>query len=143
VCETCANRPVAGEKVVTPSAIVQLTFKCRYIYPSTPATKKSLPNGHLIEAPNGHAETTEGEETQNSSDEKRDIKDVIEDVTDVVVDKAEKMVGQKGKEAIAKPEYAPNGYAHAPHWPLVSLFLALLSEANGSATETSLLRLVG
>jgi translocation protein SEC63 len=107
---------VAGERVVTPSAIVQLTFKCRYIYPSTPVSKE-LPNGHLIDGPNGHADT-EDEKKEDSSNERRDSKETAEDVKDAVVDKAEKLVGQKGKDA-AKPVYPSNGYAHAPHWPLV------------------------
>lgn len=116
-----ADRSVAGEKVVTPSAIVQLTFKCRYIYPSTPVAKNTVPNGHLVDGPNGHADTT----PDDTSDEKRDVKDVAEDVKEIVAEKAEKVVGLKGKEAVAKPEYAPNGYAHAPHWPLVSLVFIL------------------
>jgi len=102
---------------VTPSAIVQLTFKCRYIYPSTPVSKE-LPSGHLIDGPNGHTESAE-ETKEDSSDEKRDLKAVAEDVKDAVVDQAEKVVGTKGKDA-TKPEYPANGYAHAPHWPLVS-----------------------
>lgn len=107
---------MAGEKVVTPSAIVQLTFKCRYIYPSTPISKE-LPNGHLTNVPNGHVDSEESKD--ESSDEQRDVKEELENVKDAVADKVEKVMGQKGKDA-TKPEYAPNGYAHAPHWPLVS-----------------------
>jgi hypothetical protein len=77
--------------------------------------KKSLPNGHLSEFPNGDVETSKNE----TSDEKSDITAKLEDVKEAVVDKAEKTIGQKGKDT-PKPEYAPNGYAHAPYWPLVS-----------------------
>lgn len=114
---------MAGEKVVTPSAIVQLTFKCRYIYPSTPVSKE-LPNGHLSDIPNGHVDSDENKD--DSSDEKRDLKAAVVDAKDAVLDKAEKVTGQKGKEAV-KPEYPANGYAHAPHWPLVCLILLEIS----------------
>lgn len=96
---------------------MQLTFKCRYIYPSTPVSKE-VPNGHLIDGPNGHAELAE-DKKEESSDEKKDLKGIADDVKDAVVDKAEKVIGQKGKDD-AKPVYPANGYAHAPHWPLVS-----------------------
>jgi len=88
-----------------------------------------MPNGHLIDGPNAHAESEE-ETKEDSSDEKRELKDVAEDVKDAVVDKAEKVVGTKGKDA-AKPEYPANGYAHAPHWPLVSPAHLYMRTTNG------------
>lgn len=112
-----------GEKVITPSAIVHLTYKVRYVYPTTSIPKDQLPNGHVAQ-PNGTHDSDEkkttGDATENGADVK-EIKEKVEDVKDAVVAKKDKILGQKGKEAAPKIDYPPNGYAHAPHWPLVSL----------------------
>lgn len=113
---------VTGEKVITPSAIVHLTYKCRYVYPSTTVPKSQLPNGPVT-LPNGDHDSdgkkSADDVTENGTDEK-EIKEKVDDVKDAIVAKKDKLLGQKGKEATPKIDYPPNGYAHAPHWPLVS-----------------------
>lgn len=137
--DECLNGPVPGEKIVTPSAMVQLNFRCRYIYPDTPSSggsegKSSLPNGHV--ATNGDREDINAEPKSTGAvddavdrvDEKTngDIKQQISDAKEVIAEKVEsakegvKQVGQKGKaKSAVKEKIVPNGYAHAPHWPLV------------------------
>jgi hypothetical protein len=80
----------------------------------------------MSDVPNAHAESTS--DNADPTDEKGDIETVVDDVKEAVAEKAEKIIGQQGKDATAKPEYAPNGYAHAPHWPLVSLSEAVIHD---------------
>lgn len=83
--------------------------------------KSQLPNGHLS-LPNGDHDDDEKKSTEeagvNGTGEE-EIKEKVEDVKDAIVAKKDKALGQKGKDAAPKIDYPPNGYAHAPHWPLV------------------------
>jgi translocation protein SEC63 len=142
---------VPGEKVVPPSSVVQLICRLRYVYPTTSTTTASttgLPNGiaahseskgdavksesaepadYVAEVEDAVAKVTEDEETV---DEKAEIKKQVEELKEKIVngsekkaEKVEKEVGTKGKaESKSERKWAPNGYAHAPRWPLVSDF---------------------
>jgi translocation protein SEC63 len=141
---------VPGEKVVPPSSVVQLICRLRYVYPTsstTGASTTALPNGSaahsdpkagavksesaeptesVAEVEDAVTKVTEGEETV---DEKAEIKKQVEELKEKVVNgsenagKLEKEVGTKGKaESKSERKWAPNGYAHAPRWPLVSNF---------------------
>jgi translocation protein SEC63 len=127
--------------VVTPGSMVQLNYRCRYVYPGTPratAPKTSLPNGHVDADRARDTDSVQAvEDAVEKVDEKADetingmtngdVKEKISEVKDIVIEKAElaaekvKQVGQKGKSKVgSKEKIIPNGYAHAPHWPLVS-----------------------
>lgn len=147
---------VTGEKVITPSAIVHLTYKCRYVYPTTSVPKSQLPNGHLA-LPNGNhdsgkKDTAEEAEADGASgadveSEKPNVKDKVEGAKEAIADTKSKVVGQKGKEATAKVNYPPNGYAHAPHWPLVRslIYFGHIKDTADpeTAKEAPLLRALG
>lgn len=111
--------------------MVQLNYRCRYVYADTPRnsaapSKSSLPNGHL---PNGNEKSEAVDGVVGD-----DVKEKISEAADVVLEKAAavtekvKQVGQKGKSKSAgsSEKVVPNGYAHAPHWPLVSAGLSSL-----------------
>ena len=75
------DHPVPGERVVSPSSIVNLNVRLRYVYPTTSSSKpaKALPNGdHIKSESNGDAkpdltEKIEGASTDvNAKDEKAD-----------------------------------------------------------------------
>jgi hypothetical protein len=129
---------VTGEKLVSPGSIVNLAFKARYVYPTTPRdvvarpkveSQAILPNGDGPEekvksaAPNDAvdvAEKVEGGVSNGDVKEKiEEVKDVILEKTQEIVEKAEKKVGRKGKVE-EKKEWKSNGFAYAPHWPMVS-----------------------
>lgn len=119
------ERSVAGEKLVTPSSIVQLSIKCRYVYPTTSTTsprpsdkKLALPNGdHVENGDTAKAESVSEIEdaviTVEVDDEKSDIKEKVTELKETIV----KGVGRKGKPEAAQRSYRSNGYAHAPRWP--------------------------
>ncbi|RXK35529.1 hypothetical protein M231_07208 [Tremella mesenterica] len=135
---------VSGERQITPSAIVKLTWKCRYVYPSTPlttSTTEKSSNGHMHL--NGHtkeekssvdddADDTKdsvaaveeaidkvGEESQ---DEKiiinGNVKEKVEEVKEIIVEKVQKRERSKGDTVNSEDkQWNSNGYAHAPRWP--------------------------
>ena len=136
---------VVGEKVVTPSSIVQIAFQCRYVYPTTPSTtasrvisekpKLALPNGDS-HSENGNAtqaeSVTEVEDAVPSIDtEKVPNEEKVADLKEAIVDK---VVARKGKIA-EKRNFPPNGYAHAPRWPFVSPTLSLVFVVLIRATQ--------
>ncbi|OCF32886.1 translocation protein SEC63 [Kwoniella heveanensis BCC8398] len=98
---------VAGEKLVTPSSIVELTYKCRYVYPTTPISLLSKPRPLL---PNGDI---------NEEPEDGTAGDVAEAADQAEGEKEKPAVKDKGGEdkQSRKVEVPPNGYAHAPYWP--------------------------
>ncbi|WVR05699.1 hypothetical protein IAU60_002723 [Kwoniella sp. DSM 27419] len=124
---TEAEFKVADENLVTPSSIVELTYKCRYVYPTTPIALLSKPRS-MVPVDHGDAKAAEKEPTTDSvSDIEDSVTKVTEeksekgtslpvDLKEKIVEKAEKRFGTKGKEA-RKVEVPPNGFAHAPHWP--------------------------
>lgn len=103
---------VVGEKVVTPSSIVQLAFSCRYIHPSTPSSIKAVPPKPKL-LPNGDSHDEKTEPLAGVEDET--LAEKVNGITKEVVEKA---VGRKGK-VDEKKLWAANGYAHAPRWPQV------------------------
>lgn len=117
-----ANLVVAGEKLVTPSSIVSLTFQARYVYPTTSTTGPTA-NGKVegtSEAvePNGDGKA-EGEMQQATSEIEKTAEDAKEKVVEVV--EKTKSVGRKGKQGDKEEKtWASNGFAYAPRWPQVS-----------------------
>lgn len=132
---------------MTPSSIVQLSFRCRYLYPTSPSSAspslKLLPNGDTHEngAPekavtnseNGDGALTESvaevedaveavaEKEADGKESSGDVKEKVPELKEAVVAKRDTRqveIGTKGKKE-EKKVYPPNGYAHAPHWPLV------------------------
>ncbi|KAI9635000.1 Sec63 Brl domain-containing protein [Dioszegia hungarica] len=116
-----AEFKVEGEKVVSPSSIVSLNFRVRYVAPSASKRKSiSVPNGDVPAGSNGDVEKA----VQAISDEEKDIEegantdlkekvgDLKEKIADVVSDKT----GKKDEKEKEK-EWEKNGYAHAPFWP--------------------------
>nr|XP_019011920.1 translocation protein SEC63 [Kwoniella pini CBS 10737]OCF50701.1 translocation protein SEC63 [Kwoniella pini CBS 10737] len=95
-----AEFKVGDETLVTPSSIVELTYKARYVYPTTPLSLLSKPKSLL---PNGQLK----EEVADS------VADVEDSVTQVAEEK-EKPAEIGEKKALEVP---PNGFAHAPYWP--------------------------
>ncbi|ORY28616.1 Sec63 Brl domain-domain-containing protein [Naematelia encephala] len=125
---THAEFKVVGEKVVSPSSIVQLLFQCRYVYATTSTTKAkpALPNGHSEQ--NGHAIDADSvadvedavikvEADGDAKERDVDIKEKVREVKEAIVEAVEeKEIGRKGKKD-EKKVWTPNGYAHAPRWP--------------------------
>ncbi|KAK8865735.1 hypothetical protein IAR55_000881 [Kwoniella newhampshirensis] len=118
-----AEFKVGGESLVTPSSIVDLTYKVRYIYPGTPySTSKNkprslLPDGDAHEkagSENGVADSVADVEESVTKVEQEKEKPSPVDVKEKVVEKLD--VASKGKE-VTEQEVPPNGYAHAPRWP--------------------------
>ncbi|WRT65860.1 uncharacterized protein IL334_002811 [Kwoniella shivajii] len=117
-----AEFKVAGESLVTPSSIVELTYKCRYVYPTTPVSllsksKSALPNGDIkdeIGTADSVADVEESVTKVEEEQEKPDITDVKEKIVEMVEKPAK--VGTEGK-SVKKTEVPPNGFAHAPYWP--------------------------
>ncbi|WWC88015.1 uncharacterized protein L201_002918 [Kwoniella dendrophila CBS 6074] len=117
-----AEFKVAGESLVTPSSIVDLTFKCRYVYPTTPLSllskpKPLLPNGDLKEenaTPDSVADVENSVSKAEVDNEKATPADLKEKIVEKVAERSE--IGTKGKEP-KKIEVPPNGFAHAPYWP--------------------------
>lgn len=117
--------------MVSPSSIVNLNFKVRYVPPRLQPTKpvqKSLPNGdsHAIEngppTPESLGKADDGEgKAAGSGDIKEKVEDAKEKVAEIKEKVAEKLeIGQKGKDVKeTKEEWEKNGYAHAPFWPQV------------------------
>lgn len=131
---------MSGEKVVSPSSVVNLNVRLRYVYPTTPSSKaapspaKALPNGDHVkeEKENGDAKPdasdlapkVEEAVSAVSSDSKSDVKERVEELKNDIVKLAKEStsaVGQKGKESTKDTVYPPNGYAHAPRWPMVRI----------------------
>ncbi|OCF45263.1 translocation protein SEC63 [Kwoniella heveanensis CBS 569] len=109
---------VAGEKLVTPSSIVELTYKCRYVYPTTPISLLSkprplLPNGDINEEPEDGTAGDVAEAADQAEGEKE--KPAVKDVKEKIVEKVEQKGGEDKQSR--KVEVPPNGYAHAPYWP--------------------------
>ncbi|WWD18086.1 hypothetical protein CI109_102534 [Kwoniella shandongensis] len=117
-----AEFKVGGESLVTPSSIVDLTYKVRYVHAGTPSTtpiKPTLPltNGDIkekTESEDGVADSVAEVEDSVTKVEEETEKSTLVDVKEKIVEKIE--VATKGKEA-TKQEVPPNGYAHAPRWP--------------------------
>ncbi|KAK4686374.1 translocation protein SEC63, partial [Tremellales sp. Uapishka_1] len=134
---------VEGERVVTPGAIVQLAYRCRYIYPTTVVAKPKLAiaNGDLpvddaIKEENGDGLAVNGDikdaEVEDEKpalvvDEKPSIDaeeepsvDVKEEEPMLAVQKKDQDVKEKVGAAVKDGKPVPeivNGYAHAPRWP--------------------------
>ena len=140
---------VVGERVVTPSSIVQLAVQARYVYPSTSNTTPDLPKPVLLpngdgtdhaNGPNGDVSTDsvtdvedEVEKVNGTEEDGVDVKEKVEDLKNGIVSAVEEKEALKAKDAAAnrsqvgrkgkkeeKKVYPPNGYAHAPRWPQVS-----------------------
>nr|XP_018264892.1 translocation protein SEC63 [Kwoniella dejecticola CBS 10117]OBR87050.1 translocation protein SEC63 [Kwoniella dejecticola CBS 10117] len=95
-----AEFKVGDETLVTPSSIVELTYKARYVYPTTPLSLLSKPKALL---PNG--------------DHKEEAADSVADVEDSVTQVEEEKETPAPVDDKKKVEIPPNGFAHAPHWP--------------------------
>ncbi|EIW72719.1 hypothetical protein TREMEDRAFT_26719 [Tremella mesenterica DSM 1558] len=88
--QSCGRILVSGERQITPSAIVKLTWKCRYVYPSTPLTTSTTEKSS-----NGHMHLNE-----------------------IIVEKVQKRERSKSDiENSEDKQWSSNGYAHAPRWP--------------------------
>jgi hypothetical protein len=91
----------------------------------TVKSESAAPTESVAEVEDAVTKVTESEETV---DEKAEIKKQVEELKERIVngsekkaEKLEKEVGIKGKaESKSERKWAPNGYAHAPRWPLVS-----------------------
>jgi translocation protein SEC63 len=153
-CGGADQCPVPGEKVVSPSSIVQLIYRVRYVYPittSAPVSPTALPNSDSraadvkVEA-NGDAPSLKVKSEAGSvaevedavtkivaEDEKLGIKAEVEGFKEHVAESVENSEKEKekevGKQEVGKKgkvpngpvrKWASNGYAHAPHWPMVS-----------------------
>lgn len=130
---------VVGERIVTPSSIVSLTFRARYVYPTTSlSTAKPVANGDSHSAPVEKGEQQENGGVREASvsvieDDLEKVEpeqaagDVKEKIVEAVTEKVEEAkqavkVGRKGKVPVKDEKvWASNGYAYAPHWPMVSL----------------------
>ncbi|ORX34164.1 Sec63 Brl domain-domain-containing protein [Kockovaella imperatae] len=137
---TDAEFKVVGERVVTPSSIVNLTFRARYNYASTSIPTDTLPKPKVLANGDVKAEMSTDDDNTVANDSVTEVEDQLEKVdkeveekeasaenrdeksplvdglTDAVTGTKEPRVGRQGK----KPEnkvYPPNGYAHAPRWP--------------------------
>ena len=105
---------------------MQLSIKCRYVYPTTanttrrPEPQLALPNGEHHE--NGESpksesvsEVEDAVPTVEADHQEVEKQEIMVDVKEATVVKE---VGRKGK---SNPEpqrtYPSNGYAHAPRWP--------------------------
>ena len=139
-CSAPDKASVVGEKVVTPSSIVQIAFQCRYVYPTTPSTTAGLAVSEKpkLALPNGDSHSENGDATQAESvtevedavpsidtekvSEKVSNDEKVADLKEAILDK---VVARKGK-AVEKRVFPPNGYAHAPRWPFVSPTLSLV-----------------
>ena len=114
------------------------------MYPTTPTSApsaKALPNGDMHATTNGIANGENGvkaeavekpdiveakDEKPEASDLKTEVEQRVEDLKNDIISLAKeaggKEIGRKGKKDEEKPVYPPNGYAHAPHWPMVRSF---------------------
>ncbi|WVW80319.1 hypothetical protein I302_102298 [Kwoniella bestiolae CBS 10118] len=116
-----AEFKVAGESLVTPSSIVELTFNLRYVYPTTPLSllakpKARLPNGEIKEE--GAADSVADVEESVTKVEEEKEKPTAVDVKEKIVEKVEEKTEVDGEvKAKKKVEGPPNGFAHAPYWP--------------------------
>lgn len=146
--KTEADLIVEGEKVVSPSSIVNLNFRVRYVHPSSivskPQSKLALTSGDSHTGPNGIATPEEEKTLEEASKEKvegvvADIKEKVEDVKDVVSETISKVVSEdkEDKEKV----WEKNGYAHAPLWPQVSFGVQTCAflTADQAASQTPLL----
>ncbi|WWD05556.1 hypothetical protein V865_003636 [Kwoniella europaea PYCC6329] len=115
---------VGDESLVTPSSIVELTFNCRYVYPTTPLSllskpKPLLPNGDIKETEEGEGGAADSvadvEESVTKVEEEKE-KPTPVDVKEKIVEKVQEKSEIEG-ETKKKVEVPPNGFAHAPYWP--------------------------
>ncbi|KAK6907520.1 hypothetical protein I203_101515 [Kwoniella mangroviensis CBS 8507] len=113
---------VGDESLVTPSSIVELTFNCRYVYPTTPLSllsksKPLLPNGDIKEKEEGGAadSVADVEESVTKVEEEKE-KPTPTDVKEKIVEKVQEKSEIEG-ETKKKVDVPPNGFAHAPYWP--------------------------
>ena len=114
---------MAGEKIVTPSSIVKLSFKARYVYPSSvtaPAfvassndEKAVLTNGEV------HSEETNGE-ANGKEHSVAEVENTVVKAEKKKTVKANKIEDEEEKdEEKDKKVWPANGFAHAPRWPQV------------------------
>ena len=142
---------MTGERLVTPSSIVNLNFQARYVYPTTLPSTPSLVKPKLLPNGDDHLNTVDGEEKLNGDaghpDSVADVEEELikdeskgeSDVKEKMVQAAEKVgkkIGKRGKKE-EKKDYPPNGYAHAPRWPQVSICITLILKPH---TDTVQLR---
>lgn len=146
---------VIGERIVTPSSIVSLTFQARYVYPTTSLPKPAfIANGHL-DTNKSNGDVREASVSVIEDDlEKVEPEDAVGDIKEKIVEtvseaveetKQAVKVGKKGKKPVKDEKtWAPNGYAFAPHWPAVSRRDVFAKrKADGVAAETSFPGIVG
>lgn len=112
-----AEFKVDDSKVVTPSSIVSLTAKVRYVYPTTALSSRAKPIPMLPKSE--LAKLEKGKEENGEAKSIEDVKEAVKEASE----KEEKPTVKEVQEKIVKNKEAKevvNGFAHAPRWPQVN-----------------------
>ncbi|OXG30931.1 translocation protein SEC63 [Cryptococcus neoformans Ze90-1] len=109
-----AEFKVDDSKIVTPSSIVSLSAKVRYVYPTTALSSRAKPVPMLPKSELARLEKEKGE-----NEEAKSIEDVKEAVKEASKKEQNPTVKQVQEQIVKKKEAKEvvNGFAHTPRWP--------------------------
>lgn len=112
-----AEFKVDDSKIVTPSSIVSLSAKVRYVYPTTALSSRAKPVPMLPKSELARLKKEKGE-----NEEAKSIEDVKEAVKEASKKEQNPTVKQVQEQIVKKKEAKEvvNGFAHTPRWPQVN-----------------------